>query len=335
MVGSQCELHKNCNNGLSSILAAAATANKLSGLIKIKAGAGPRTLLEQTNCLADVLKNLSIATGKEATDGGTRYQVARDRGTTDKEATNKEGAADQTESSCKTESLGKTELLGTTEALGKTESLGKTELLGTTESLGKTEALGKTESLGKTEALDNTESLGWYLIGEEGPMLPCHEVDVERTDETALEAMPVRVPTSALEDNECCKELEEGETAADEFAITLERHLRLNPGQVIRYQVHGQPLWLGVPKPNEENAELMLGLSTIPPCMTCKAARFSEVQILSSLTSILMEKYPKDRLVQSMQWGTIVVYTCARDCAPNIDQQGYEHVAEPVRVQVV
>jgi len=79
------------------------------------------------------------------------------------------------------------------------------------------------------------------------------------------------------------------------------KRIKQEPEQVIRYQRGGDPLWVStnnIPQPAD-----------IPPC-SCGSVRQFEVQILPQLLNHL----GLDTVGDSIDWGTLAIYTCAASC---------------------
>ncbi|KAF4718843.1 hypothetical protein FOZ63_012255 [Perkinsus olseni] len=79
------------------------------------------------------------------------------------------------------------------------------------------------------------------------------------------------------------------------------------PGQVLRYDYNGLPLWAG--KFAEESKKAIA--RQVPPCRACGAPRAFEFQLLPSLfyLSGWFEGHESE-----MEWGIAAMYTCSEDC---------------------
>lgn len=93
------------------------------------------------------------------------------------------------------------------------------------------------------------------------------------------------------------------------------------PSQVLRYDFGGTPLW--VSSHNQPQ--------NIPPCMKCGGPRVFELQVMPQLLVHLKV----DSTGNSIDWGTLLVYTCKDSCDPDkayveekIYRQDYEAVSE-------
>jgi len=108
------------------------------------------------------------------------------------------------------------------------------------------------------------------------------------------------------------KDLEEIEPInkkKDKIFKHFQRRIEQNPEQVLRYQRKGEPLWASkcIPSPLD-----------IPDCPLCGSPRVFEFQIMPHLLSYL----DVDSVGQSIDWGTIAVYTCLDSCEI-ADEVGY------------
>ncbi|XP_003215925.4 programmed cell death protein 2 [Anolis carolinensis] len=92
------------------------------------------------------------------------------------------------------------------------------------------------------------------------------------------------------------------ETQADKIFQKFKERISLEPEQIIRYcrNVEG-PLWI-----SEENIPQE---TDIPKC-SCGSKRVFEFQVMPQLLNYLKV----DSLGESIDWGTLAVYTCAENC---------------------
>eukprot|EP00698_Gefionella_okellyi_P025003 TRINITY_DN900_c0_g1_i2.p1 TRINITY_DN900_c0_g1~~TRINITY_DN900_c0_g1_i2.p1 ORF type:complete len:340 (+),score=60.14 TRINITY_DN900_c0_g1_i2:47-1021(+) len=90
------------------------------------------------------------------------------------------------------------------------------------------------------------------------------------------------------------------------FAAFMDRVARV-PDQVLRYERNGAPLWISsMHEPATDD---------IKPC-SCGAPRTFECQIMPQLLHVL---HVDTQLgAQSIDWGTVAVYTCSADCDTNV-----------------
>ncbi|NXJ74932.1 PDCD2 protein, partial [Trogon melanurus] len=103
-------------------------------------------------------------------------------------------------------------------------------------------------------------------------------------------------------DEETLEAMAKHETEEDKIFQTFKEQIAAEPEQIIRYCRGGKgPVWVsGENIPKEED---------IPNCL-CGAKRIFEFQIMPQLLNHL----EVDSLGESIDWGTLVVYTCADNC---------------------
>ncbi|GFS25455.1 programmed cell death protein 2 [Elysia marginata] len=91
------------------------------------------------------------------------------------------------------------------------------------------------------------------------------------------------------------------ETEDDQQFLKFKKRTESEPDQVLRYCRGGEPLWVSAfHKPSAEE---------IPHC-SCGAERVFEFQIMPQLLNFL----GLDRLGDSLDWGTLCIYTCKESC---------------------
>ncbi|NXC45437.1 PDCD2 protein, partial [Penelope pileata] len=108
--------------------------------------------------------------------------------------------------------------------------------------------------------------------------------------------------TSEALDEETLEAMAKHETEEDKIFQTFKERIAAEPEQIIRYCRGGEgPIWVsGENIPEEKD---------IPNC-SCGAKRVFEFQIMPQLLNHLKV----DSLGESIDWGTLVVYTCAENC---------------------
>lgn len=95
-----------------------------------------------------------------------------------------------------------------------------------------------------------------------------------------------------------------------------------NPDQVIRYEFAGQPLLynkednvaaLFGQQPASTNSKIAIaaGAVRLPPCPNCRAKRVFEVQLMPHSIDLLEAS---ELGLEGMDWGTVVVGVCEKDC---------------------
>nr|CAD7595515.1 unnamed protein product [Timema genevievae] len=80
----------------------------------------------------------------------------------------------------------------------------------------------------------------------------------------------------------------------DDFFLHYNSRIKQNPGHVLRYDRGGEPLWVS-------GAHVM----EVPPCPNCGAPR---------VLSTLLNHLGLDTVEKSIDWGTLLVYTCEDSC---------------------
>ncbi|XP_058831648.1 programmed cell death protein 2 isoform X2 [Topomyia yanbarensis] len=92
------------------------------------------------------------------------------------------------------------------------------------------------------------------------------------------------------------------EQSEDKYFLKFRKRIANDPDQILRYERGGNPLWLSpvVPK-------------NITSCDYCGGARVFECQIMPQLLNSLKN--------DSIDWGTLAIYTCEQSCDP--PGQGY------------
>ncbi|NXB17938.1 PDD2L protein, partial [Rhagologus leucostigma] len=83
------------------------------------------------------------------------------------------------------------------------------------------------------------------------------------------------------------------------------------PEQILRYSWGGQPLFITCPPANLEQG--------IPACSNCGSSRVFEFQLMPTLVSMLQSDSDL-----SVEFGTVIVYTCERSCWPTNHQTPLE-----------
>jgi len=92
---------------------------------------------------------------------------------------------------------------------------------------------------------------------------------------------------------------------ADETFADFRERIDREPEQIIRYDLGGQPLWV--------SKDGQLCVDDIPDCRLCGGKRQFEFQVLPQLINYL----GVETTVDSIDWGTMCVYTCAENCILN------------------
>ncbi|KGQ10691.1 putative 20S rRNA accumulation protein 4 [Beauveria bassiana D1-5] len=93
--------------------------------------------------------------------------------------------------------------------------------------------------------------------------------------------------------------------------------LAQNPEQVIRYEFGGTPLLCS----KTDAVGQMVTKAAMPRCGGCGGKRTFEVQLTPHA---ITELESEDLSLEGMEWGTVIVGVCERDCVP-----GYLEDEEP------
>ncbi len=112
-----------------------------------------------------------------------------------------------------------------------------------------------------------------------------------------LKAMQRRGEAGAMSPEEVLKAA--SEVDEDPVFQRFRRATANTPGQVLRYQRGGRPLWIARPDESASGA--------VPRCESCSAERYFEFQVMPQLLSRL-------KMDADVDWGTLAVYTCAESC---------------------
>ena len=131
------------------------------------------------------------------------------------------------------------------------------------------------------------------------------------------------------------------ESTIDKTFQKFADRLAQNPEQVLRYEFKGQPLLyskhdsvgklLGSGSGNEKvKVGNGYGGGRIPSCTNCGGERVFEVQLTPHA---IMELESEEMGIDGMEWGTIIVGVCVRDCQARGVQEGVGYVEEWAGVQ--
>jgi pre-rRNA-processing protein TSR4 len=116
------------------------------------------------------------------------------------------------------------------------------------------------------------------------------------------------------------------ESELDKAFMKFSTRLSHNPEQVLRYEYRGTPLLCSYADPvgkllhREQSGRVTtVGGGHMPRCEYCGAQRVFEVQLVPHAISILEDGRPGVGLGEGdagMEWGTIIMGVCSKDCAP-------------------
>ncbi|XP_038663919.1 programmed cell death protein 2 isoform X2 [Scyliorhinus canicula] len=134
-------------------------------------------------------------------------------------------------------------------------------------------------------------------------------MELEDSDDQKLENLKCLESMSAAESDCVTEAIDEQELEAmakheskeDRIFAKFKRRVALAPDQVLRYCRGGCPLWV--------SGENIPSKTDIPNC-PCGAKREFEFQVMPQLLNYLKV----DCLRESLDWGTLCVYTCEQSC---------------------
>jgi pre-rRNA-processing protein TSR4 len=137
------------------------------------------------------------------------------------------------------------------------------------------------------------------------------------------------------------------ESSIDKTFQKFADRLGQNPEQVLRYEFKGKPLLYSDTDPvgkllaahsenaSSSNAKVTTSSSRtgsgLPRCQTCGADRVFEAQLTPHA---ITELEAQDMSVDGMEWGTIILGVCSKDCKPaDVSEGEVGYVEEWVGVQ--
>lgn len=147
-------------------------------------------------------------------------------------------------------------------------------------------------------------------------------------DYETLDPKPAKLPEQNIQldaaDSEepSALDREAFESAMDGTFQKFADRLEQNPDQVIRYEFDGTPLLYS--KTDAVGEKLAKGNAAgMPGCPNCGGRRTFEVQLTPHA---IVELEGDDLSLEGMEWGTIIVGVCERDCVPRgtgVGETGY------------
>jgi pre-rRNA-processing protein TSR4 len=175
----------------------------------------------------------------------------------------------------------------------------------------------------------------WPRDSEHPPLYPLYYlVDANYEILDKIEEPPIPTQTMDLDDGPGGSNQKEDK---DVFESTIDKtfqkfadRLAQNPEQVIRYEFKGQPLLYSkhddvgklLGNSTKDNAKVTItsvNRNRIPRCGNCDAGRVFEVQLTPHA---IMELEREETSIDGMEWGTIIVGVCERDCQQKGVQDG-------------
>ncbi|KAK8922476.1 hypothetical protein H634G_00596 [Metarhizium anisopliae BRIP 53293] len=186
-----------------------------------------------------------------------------------------------------------------------------------------------------SKSFAETLSLGTTPAGPPPPPEPWPETSAQpkpyptlylaEADYETLEPTSTKIPDNArIEEADAPETVsvldrEAFESSMDAAFQKFADRLAQNPDQVIRYEFAGTPLLYS--RTDAVGEKLTKG--SIPGCPNCGGKRTFEVQLTPNA---IAELEADDLSLEGMEWGTIIVGVCERDCVPRHvgkDEAGY------------
>ncbi|CAJ1405853.1 unnamed protein product [Effrenium voratum] len=154
-----------------------------------------------------------------------------------------------------------------------------------------------------------------------GPLPKELEVEAANLREEAKHDVPSEAEAGFGDEDNDDEDAEEALRAGQRVGIDwwrrFQRRVARSPEQVLRYHWGGEPLWLQAPS------------GTAVPHCSCGSRRGFELQLMPMLHAQLAAAAPAEKSsALSMEWGTVVVFTCAKDC-PAADPKEEFVVVQP------
>lgn len=151
------------------------------------------------------------------------------------------------------------------------------------------------------------------------PTLFLADADYETLDPTPTK-MPANVSIADADAPEpSALDREAFESTMDATFQKFADRMAQNPEQCIRYEFGGVPLLYS----KTDAVGELLTKRTMPGCANCGGRRTFEVQLTPNAITELEED---DLSLDGMEWGTIIVGVCERDCSPRqtaVEEAGY------------
>ncbi|KAM5352040.1 hypothetical protein ACJ41O_004763 [Fusarium nematophilum] len=185
-----------------------------------------------------------------------------------------------------------------------------------------TKSFAESLNIKDTPATPPTPTEPWPA--EDAQATPYPTLYLADADFETLDPTPVKVPTNArLEDADAAEpsvlDREAFESTMDAAFQKFADRLAQNPDQVIRYEFAGTPLVYS----KTDAVGQAISKGAIPRCSNCAARRVFEVQLTPNA---IAELEADDMSLEGMEWGTIIVGVCEKDCSPRgtpVGEPGY------------
>ncbi|KAJ5523083.1 hypothetical protein N7513_012627 [Penicillium frequentans] len=154
------------------------------------------------------------------------------------------------------------------------------------------------------------------------------DAEYETLSRPSTPTVPDNVQMEPMEEEGAGGDLKDTfESELDKAFMKFSTRLSHNPEQVLRYEYRGTPLLCSYADPvgkllhpeHSAGRVTTVGGGHMPRCEYCGAQRVFEVQLVPHAISILEDGRPGVGLGEGdagMEWGTIVMGVCSKDCAP-------------------
>ncbi|KAI3635742.1 hypothetical protein MIR68_006380 [Amoeboaphelidium protococcarum] len=146
-----------------------------------------------------------------------------------------------------------------------------------------------------------------YILSEEES-----SINIDNADDIAraLAAQKLNTPvnTDDINNDDTMEECEDSETGVDRMFLKFQKRIRNDLDQVLRYArsvdcLNPEPLYV-----SEQNIPQQ---KSIPQCLNCKSERTFEFQLMPQILNYLGLDH---RDTKSLDFGSIMIYTCSQSC---------------------
>lgn len=179
----------------------------------------------------------------------------------------------------------------------------------------------------------------WPEASSFPPAYPVYYLDPDYEELDPISDLPMPAQTMEIDEGPSSSNQKEDkdvyESTIDSTFQKFADRLAQNPDQVLRYEFRGQPLLYSksdsvgkVLGGGSKNEKLKSG--GIPRCGNCGASRVFEVQLTPHA---IMELEREEDGLDGMEWGTVIVGVCEKDCQQRGVEGGIGYVEEWAGVQ--
>ncbi|KAG5929859.1 hypothetical protein E4U42_004251 [Claviceps africana] len=182
-------------------------------------------------------------------------------------------------------------------------------------------SLNNNDSSGSSNQVANSPPLYESWPQSSSQPTPYPTLYIADAEYETLDLMPVKIPENAqieaadAPETVSALDKEAFESSMDATFQKFADRLAQNPDQVIRYEFGGTPLLYS--KTDAVGQKLSKG--SIPGCSHCGGRRMFEVQLTPNA---ITELEADDMSLEGMEWGTIIVGVCEKNCIPRYIEKG-------------